>query len=317
MPAYINYSYNRPKIFLSCHLETIYPAFFRKIKNLPLVTRQRIETPDYDFLDLDWMKQGANKVVIIQHGLEGGSTRPYVQGMAKCFYDHGFDVLAWNFRGCSGEMNKTSRFYHSGATDDLDLVVNQALDYEEIYLVGFSLGGNLTLKYLGEAKRNNKIKKAVAISVPLDLDKGVNALHTSRGLIYEKRFIRNLKSKVRLKASLYPDTLSTKNLALVKTLWDFDEYFTAPLHGFDGAVDYYRKCSAKFFLKGISIPTLIINAQNDPILSPESLDMNLTKDLSNVSMELTKHGGHVGFISKHPKGYYWSEERAVKYCLEN
>jgi predicted alpha/beta-fold hydrolase len=317
MPASINYDYKRPKFFISSHWETIYPAFFRKIKNLPLVTRQRIETPDADFLDLDWMKQGANKVVIIQHGLEGSSTRPYVQGMAKCFYDNGFDVLAWNFRGCSGEINKTPRFYHSGATDDLDLVVNRALDYEEIYLVGFSLGGNLTLKYLGEAKRNEKIKKAVVISVPLDLDKGVHALHTARGLIYEKRFIRNLKAKVHQKASLYPDTLKTEDLALVKTLWDFDEYFTAPLHGFDGAVDYYRKCSAKFFLKGISIPTLIINAQNDPILSRESLDMNLTKDLSNVSMELTKHGGHVGFIANHPKGYYWSEERAVKYCLEN
>lgn len=318
MPAKNNFDYQRPGRFFSSHLETIYPALFRKVGNVSPATRERIDTPDGDFLDLEWRRQGQGKLVIIQHGLEGRADRPYMLGMAKCFFENGFDVLTWSFRGCSGEMNRTARFYHSGATDDLGLVVDAAIGaYDDLSLVGFSLGGNLTLKYLGEAPRDPRIKRGVAISAPLDLDKGVDKLHSAQGLIYEKRFLRHLKAKVAEKARNMPDKINLENLSKVKTLRDFDDYYTAPLHGFASATDYYRKCSSKFFLAGIQVPTLVLNAKNDPILSEESLDHSLTAHLPLVHLETTAHGGHVGFFEKATQTYYWSEKRALEFCLHH
>lgn len=317
MPAIQNSEYQRPKWCLNAHMETIYPALFRKVKNIPPFESQRITTPDQDFLDLFWSKQGSQKCVILQHGLEGSADRPYITGMAKCFFENGFDTLTWNYRGCGDEINRTELFYHSGATYDLDLVISHALPkYDEVYLVGFSLGGNLTLKYLGEAERNQKIKKAVAISAPLDLDAGVDHLHGKSGLIYEKRFLKNLRKKVISKHEVMPDKISIEHLKKVKTLRDFDDHYTAPIHGFDDAEHYYSECSSKFFLSGIQTKTLILNASNDPFLSQESLDANLTKDLPNVQLEITKHGGHVGFID-HQSKYYWSEQRALDFCMDS
>ena len=305
--------YTRPFPYFSSHMETIIPALFRKVKGLPNPERERIDTPDGDFLDLDWWKQGADKVVIIQHGLEGSSDRPYVLGKAKAFFQLSYDVLAWNFRGCSGEMNRTARFYHSGATDDLDLVVQHALkDYNHIDLVGFSLGGNLTLKYLGEAPRSGTIKHAVTISTPLDLDAGSDHLHTMRGRIYEKRFLRNLRKKVLKKAQVMPDVIDASKLEEVKTLRDFDDLYTAPLHGFKNAADYYRKCSSQFFLNGITVPTLIINAENDPFLTKQSLNQKQVENNPKVQLLTTTHGGHVGFTRA--RGLFWSEKMATDFC---
>ena len=151
-----------PKSLLPGHFETIIPALFRKVKNVHY-DRIRWNTPDDDFLDIDLIREDNAKVVVISHGLEGSSERPYIKGMAKHLSQNGFDVVAWNYRGCSEEMNKQKRFYHSGATDDLDFVVQKTIEYgyQEIHLVGFSLGGNMTLKYLGENKRSELIKKAV------------------------------------------------------------------------------------------------------------------------------------------------------------
>ena len=143
--------YTPPRFLFSPHLETIFPALVRRVTLKPY-TRERITTPDNDFLDLDWLQQGSDKLIIISHGLEGNTQRAYVKGMAKAFHNRGYDVLAWNFRGCSDEMNRQLRFYHSGATDDLNTVVNHVADkksYKNITLLGFSLGGNLTLKFLG------------------------------------------------------------------------------------------------------------------------------------------------------------------------
>lgn len=317
MPASDNYSYKRPKRFISGHLETIYPALFRKVKGLAPAERERLIVSDGDFLDLDWRKQRSKKLVIIQHGLEGASDRSYVLGMTKHFFNHGYDVLAWNFRGCSGEMNRAVRFYHSGATDDLAEVVDHALpNYENVYLVGFSLGGNMTLKYLGEANRSSKIKAAVAVSTPLDLSRGADNLGTTRGKIYERRFLGTLIKKVRDKAEAMPGKIDTKPLEKIKTIREFDDFFTSKLHGFKDASDYYEKCSSKYFLQDIQVPTLILNAKNDPFLTPESLDHNLTRDLPNVTLETTAHGGHVGFISINPEKVYWSERKALEFCQQ-
>jgi len=310
-------TYNRPKVLFNRHLETIYPALFRKVKLSITPIRERIQTPDNDFLDIDWYKNKNGKVVILQHGLEGSSNRPYILGMAKIFIENDFDVCAWNFRGCSGEMNKTKIFYHSGATYDLDTIVKRvSKEYDEIILIGFSLGGNLTLKYLGEETRSNKIKRAIAISVPLDLNSSSWQLTKPNCYIYEKRFLNNLKRKVLEKSNNSAHNMNISLINKVKTLRDFDEYFTSQIHGFDGAEDYYHKCSAKYFLSNIQVPTLIISAQNDPLLTKESLKIDTKMAHSFVDFELTEKGGHVGFTEFNSDGYFWSEKRALNFCLK-
>jgi predicted alpha/beta-fold hydrolase len=314
MPLTSDSLYQRPNWLFSGHLETIYPALFRKVE-IQKPKRERIETPDGDFLDLDWFNTGSTRLVIVSHGLEGNSTRPYMLGMAREFTQKGFDVLTWNFRGCSGEMNRKAIFYHSGATYDLDTVVRHAqADYQEIYLVGFSLGGNLTLKYLGEQKSSNpKIKKGIAISVPLDLAKSCEKISTGENIIYSRRFLVSLKEKVQNKSSLFPGEISPKALRKIKTLREFDDIYTGPLHGFSNATEYYRVNSSLQFLELIEVPTLVLNAQNDPFLSDTCFPTEMANRLEQVHFEFPKHGGHVGFTGPFPEKTYYSERRAVEF----
>ncbi len=318
MPLSNESFYQRPKWLFSGHLETIYPALFRQVE-LQKPERERIVTADGDFLDLDWFRNGNPRLVILSHGLEGNSTRPYMLGMAREFTLKGFDVLSWNFRGCSEEMNRKVIFYHSGATYDLDTVVSHAeKNYSEIYLVGFSLGGNLTLKYLGEKKFSNpKIKNAVAISVPLDLAGSCNKISSGENIIYSKRFLKSLKEKVVRKSLAFPGELPVGLLRKIKTLRDFDEYFTGPLHGFSDAAEYYRVNSSLQFLDQITVPTLILNAQNDPFLSETCFPVKLARSLDLIHFEFPKHGGHVGFSGEFGKKYYYSEARAVEFITRD
>lgn len=308
--------YQPPKAYINSHIETIIPALFRKVKFIPF-QRERITTPDDDFLDLDWAKQDSNSVVIISHGLEGNSHKPYVRGMSKAFYQQGFDVLAWNYRGCSGVMNKQLRFYHSGATDDLGTVVDHVINqgYERVILVGFSLGGNLTLKYLGEesSKISDKIEKAVAISVPLNLHSSCLKISEANNFVYSKRFLINLKKKVRAKSRLMPDKLDTSKLGTIKTLMAFDEIYTAPIHGFKDAVDYYTKCSSLYFLDNIKVPTLVINALNDPFLASDCYPKEQLESHKYVTLETPDNGGHVGFTLFNKEKLYWSEKRTIDF----
>ena len=305
-------NYSPPKLLFNRHLETIYPSLFRKVNSV-IYKRERIITQDDDFLDLDWLKQNSSKLVIISHGLEGNSTRAYIKGMAKAFYNQGYDTLAWNYRGCSEELNKQLRFYHSGATDDLDLVINHSSkNYDEVYLIGFSLGGNLTLKYLGEKSQltNTKIKRAVTFSVPMDLHTSCLQISKPYNWIYANRFLKSLKLKIRSKAAIMQG-ISLTGIDQIKTLLDFDEQYTAPIHGFDGALDYYHKSSSVHFLSRIKIPALIVSAQNDPFLSAECFP-----DLgghSHILFERPTHGGHVGFSRFDKSGLYWSELRALEF----
>jgi len=305
-------SYIPPFFLFNAHLETIFPSLLRRVTLVPY-QRERITTPDNDFLDLDWIMQGSKKLVIISHGLEGNSSRPYVKGMAKAFYSAGLDVLAWNYRGCSEEMNKQLRFYHSGATDDLDFVIQHAMKqkrYEEINLVGFSLGGNLSLKYLGEKEPYDIIHRAVAFSAPVHLSSSCDKISMPSNRIYSQRFLRSLKSKILMKSKLMSG-LDTGPLYSIKTLRAFDDAYTAPLHGFRDAEDYYRKNSAIYFLENITVPTLLVNTQNDPFLSPACFPINELKNHSFMRLEIPLRGGHVGFTSINRKGLYWSEQRAL------
>lgn len=305
--------YSPPWFLFNNHLETIYPALFRKVRLD--YQRQRINTPDGDFLDLDWAKQNSSKLVIISHGLEGNSHRAYMKGMAKAFCDRGYDALAWNYRGCSEEMNKKLRFYHSGATDDLAVVVSRAISegYKNILLIGFSLGGNLTLKYAGEQTLDERVKGVVTFSVPLNLDTSCTQISKPSNWIYSRRFLRNLKRKVRAKSKVM-EGLNIDGIAAINNIKDFDDRFTAPLHGFKDATEYYSKCSAIRFLEGIRVPTLIVSAKNDPFLSPECFPENLNNKF--ITLEYPERGGHVGFASFNGNGLYWSEQRALSFASQ-
>lgn len=306
-------SYRPPFFLFNAHLETIFPSQFRNVK-LPPYQRERITTPDNDFLDLDWLKQDSQKLAIISHGLEGDTSRPYIKGMAKALYDNGYDTLTWNYRGCSGEMNQALRFYHSGATDDLATVVDHASDkgYREINLIGFSLGGNLTLKYLGEERNRPALHKAVTYSVPLDLHTSCMKISEPSNWIYSQRFLRSLRKKVIGKSKIMQG-IDITLLKKVKTLQQFDDVFTGPIHGFKDAIDYYTQCSSLRVVSNITLPTLIVNAKNDPFLSPKCFPNDMLKNHPFVSFETPDHGGHVGFTQFNKNGLYWSEERTLEF----
>jgi len=319
MPLVRYSDYQPPSYLFNGHLQTIIPSLFRRVSGVDY-QRQRLPTEDGDFLLLDWSKVGSDTLVIVSHGLEGDSFRPYIQGMVRAFNREGLDALAWNFRGCGGMMNQTYRFYHSGATPDLHFLVNHITnhqDYQTIILVGFSLGGNLTLKYLGEQgdQAQYAITAAVVFSVPLDLQACSRKIAQPENFIYSKRFLRNLKKKIKAKEAVMPNKISSEFFPNIKTLEDFDDYYTAPLHGFRDAADYYHQCSSIHFLQSIQIPTLIVNAQNDPFLAKECYLTQETDTSSNLFFEASVAGGHCGFM---PKGYswgnnFWSENRAIDF----
>jgi hypothetical protein len=307
-------TYTPPLLLFNGHLETLYPALFRRV-GFPLYERERLITDDDDFLDLDWVRRGHEELVIISHGLEGNTDRAYVKGMARALHEAGFDVLAWNYRGCSQEMNRRLRFYHSGATDDLDRVVRHTLrgPWRSIHLIGFSLGGNITLKFLGEhgTRLDARIGKALAFSTPVDLHSSCLQISRPQNRLYALRFLISLKEKIRRKAALRPD-LDISNLAKIKTLIEFDDRYTGPLHGFGDAVDYYTKCSSLPLLGSIAKPTLLVNSRNDPFLSSECFPDTVPL-AAPVQLIYPERGGHVGYTSFNGNGVFWSEQVAIDF----
>jgi len=295
---------------------------FRKIEGVNY-KRKRISTPDGDFLDLDFSIVDSNTIVIIIHGLEGNSERTYMRGMVKSVNKAGWDGVVLNLRGCSGEPNNLYLSYHSGKTDDLDLVVKHLLEnykYKKIMLIGFSLGGNLTLKYIGE-KGNvipSEISAAVAISVPVDLKDSAVQLARFSNTIYMKRFLRMLKPKMIKKVLRFPNNGIRKNdIAKMKDFYDFDSLYTAPAHGFSSAEDYWEKCSAIAFLSEIKTPTLLINALNDPFLGKRSYPANDANSNPYFYLETPVYGGHVGFPkSIKMNGELWNEKRAIEFLKD-
>lgn len=294
------------------HLETIYPALTRKVEPLPF-EKIDIDTPDNDFLELDIYKNNSNKWAIISHGLEGNSRRAYMLGATRALHESGFNVICWNFRGCGDKINRQARYYHSGATEDLLSVVEYTRSnyrIDSLVLVGFSLGGNLTLKFLGEQGSSiPEVKAAAVVSTPLDLDAGSDQLMRTENILYTYRFLRTLKKKAIIKHEQHPGCVDLNGLSKVKNLRDFDDQFTAPLHGFVDAKDYYTSCSSKHFVGDIQVPTLILNALNDPFLPEESYPFDLLKPLQNIFFETPERGGHVGFYGPDKEGIHWSDRR--------
>lgn len=315
----IQSTYNPPFLFKNGHFSTIYAGIWRKIDDFEQ-KRERIELSDGDFLDLDWSfaDTTTTKVCILIHGLEGNAQRAYISGSAKQLNLNGYDACAINLRGCSGENNRLYRSYHGGATEDIEAVVHHILarkKYSTINIKGFSLGGNLALKYIGE-KRGipQEIKAVIAVSVPCNLyDSQLKFLKTEN-TVYGKRFKKQMVRKLRIKQKLFSNSISESAIENIMTLKDFDDAYTSIAHGFKDGIDYYTKCSSRQFLPAIKIPTLIINAQNDSFLGPECYPYKEAKDNSNLYLEVPKYGGHVGFYGS--KNITYTEKRMIKFMNE-
>ena len=317
MPLIHSTSYRAPFWLPGGHLQTIYPALFRRVAH-GTTRAERLELADGDFLDLEWAADGRRRLAILSHGLEADLKTGYIQGMAAALIRRGWDVLVWNFRGCGTEPNRLLRMYHSGATEDLHAVVCHALENhpaESIDLIGFSLGGNLTLKYLGElpALRSARLRGAVAFSAPCDLACSSRQLASPANWIYMERFLRAMRAKVRMKNRMFPGQLDLTGLDRIRGFHEFDDRFTAPLHGFRDAEDYWARNSCRPFLPAIRIPTLLVNALNDPFLGPACYPREEAAASAVFHFETPETGGHVGFPTFGLAVEYASEIRAAEF----
>lgn len=312
-------SYNPPFLFKNGYFSTIYAGIFRKIDSFKQ-KRERIELLDSDFIDVDWSfsPSKTNKVAIVIHGLEGNAQRAYILGSAKQLNENQYDVCAFNLRNCSGEQNRLFRAYHSGVTEDLDALIQHIIthkNYNEIYIKGFSLGGNIALKYLGENRSIPiEVKAAMAISVPCDLHSSCKELLKSKNALYAARFKKNLVHKLKDKQKRFPEKISNDAIKSIVTIKDFDDVYTSRAHGFKNALEYYEKCSSLPFLKNINIPTLLLNAENDSFLGSECYPYKIAENNPNLYLEVPKYGGHVGFYG--PRNVTYTEKRVIKFFNE-
>ena len=310
----------RPPLLLrNGHLQTIFPVLFPRCLDLAYVP-ERLELADGDFLDLAWLRRGSNRLAILCHGLEGDSEAGYIRGMSAALAEGGWDVLAWSFRGCSpGAPNRLLRFYHSGETDDLREVIRHAgKSYDNVALGGFSLGANIVLKYLGERATAAKVAGAVAISAPVDLAASTRVLDGNwSNRIYLRRFLKSLIAKVEAKAVDFPGKLDLQDIRKTRSFLEFDDRYTARIHGFRNAADYWRQSSSRQFLRGIRVPTLLLNARDDPFLPPACFPVPEAESNPCLFLETPARGGHVGFVDWETwHGRTWAERRAVEFLAE-
>lgn len=299
------------------HVQSILPTVFRQV-DVPF-HRAQVELDDGDFLLFDFLRQTDTSApwVILTHGLEGSSHSQYIQGMAKAFYGQGWNVLAWNFRSCGGKMNRLPRFYHSGAIDDVNRVIGHLINNEnanQIFLIGFSMGGNQTVLTLGQADLPEQVIGGAAFSVPLDLQSCAEELGKPAQTIYMRRFLRDLKPKVFHKAEQFPDLISTEGYDDIRNFRQFDDRYTGPIHGFKDAVDYWTQCSSSKALPHLQRPTLIVNAIDDPFLSDACYNACMNKRSTHLFLETPSAGGHVGFIRWKINQELWSEKRAMAFA---
>ena len=305
-------NYRAPWWLRSAHLQTMFATLFRRRPSLAL-RRERIELDDGDFLDLDWGPRTHGPVVLVLHGLEGSSDSPYASGMLEIAHARGWSGVVMHFRGCSGEPNRLPRSYHSGDTRDLADVVSHLRasgDVPALAAVGYSMGGNVLLKWLGERGANAPLAAAVAVSVPYTLSLTADRLTRGLSRIYQRRLIGDLRAKLRRKFSHRASPIDLERAHGSRNFWEFDDRVTAPLHGFTDVHDYYTRSSSRQYLRDIRVPTLMLHAEDDPFMTPEGLPSH--DELSpSIALEVSARGGHVGFVHGNLpwRPRYWLEER--------
>ena len=305
-----------PRYLFNGHLETIIPDVFRR-KMKVSYQRSRLTLKDHDFVDLDWIKQGAKRLVILTHGLVGDSNRPYIQRAAAYFSQRQWDILAWNCRSCGGEVNNAFRLYHHGEIEDFSEVIDHAIHthhYESIALIGYSMGGSITLKYAGV--KGNTIPKqviaAISFCAPFDIDICSRNMDSRSNAIYTYFFRKDIEVKLMEKDAQYPGRLDLSKLKTVRTWKEFDEHFSAPINGFSSAQDFYDNASVRHFIEGIQIPALAVNPINDPIIPIECVPIEACAAHPYLHLETPARGGHVGFSQKNDH-FSWMEPRSYQF----
>ena len=308
-------------------------TLWRKFAGSPAVNhaRERVELSDGDFIDIDWLtaeeraKNSAQPLVFILHGLCGSSSSSYVLSLQTLLIENGFNSVVMNFRGCSGELNRKAQAYHSGVSHDLEEVLRNVISQhkpEAVSLVGYSLGANVLLKWLGEHHDYSKVDKAVAVSTPFTLGLCSREMLSGLSRIYDRYFTRRLLSdylhkrkefELQDKGPELEELLGLGDVSRVSNIWEFDDQITAPLHGFESANDYYKRCSSIKFLPEISASTLLIQSYDDPLVPPVALPEAGMVSESTV-MELSPKGGHVGFVSAQNSN--WLEHRILKFLRD-
>jgi predicted alpha/beta-fold hydrolase len=288
------------------HAQTIIPA---RLIPLPHVNyqRERWNTPDGDFIDLDWTThqvRPGTPLTVLFHGLEGNSKSHYARGVASALATRGEQGVVVHFRGCSGTLNDAPRFYHSGDSNEIDWVLRRlyqthcATTARSLQVIGISLGGNALLRFLGERQADaNFVTAAAAISAPLDLTAGGMALSRGFNMVYTRMFLQTLKTKSLAKLAQHPGLFDADTMMRSRTLYEFDNVVTAPLHGYRDTDDYWLRASGKHVLGDITVPTLVLNARNDPFLPAAALP-KATEVAPSVTLLQPPHGGHVGFFAR-------------------
>ncbi len=312
--------YSAPRWLPGGHLQTIYPA---KLIPAPTVdlARERWDAPDGDFVDVDLLAgQPGRPLLLMFHGLEGSSSSHYARAMLAHLASLGWSGVVPHFRGCSGELNRAPRFYHSGDADEIDWILRRMARHPlaqqacAFYAAGVSLGGNALLRWLGTRGEDTQfIDAAAAISAPLDLAAGGATLSRGFNLIYTHSFLRTLKPKCLAKLAQFPGLFDRERMLAARDLYEFDNVVTAPLHGFRDTNDYWHRASAKHVLGGIRVPTLVLNARNDPFLPPQYLPASAS---DAVILEYPAEGGHVGFATGWlPGALDWLPRRIVRFLI--
>ncbi len=302
------------------HLQTLWGALCRRPAKVA-TRRERLELPDGDFLDLAWAGTASGPLVAILHGLEGDQASPYVQALLGALVDRGWGAVVMHFRGCGGEPNRLARSYHSGDTQDFARIVEllrERAPARTLAAVGYSLGGNVLLKYLGELGAASPLAAACAVSVPFDLAAGATRLRRGFSRCYQWRLLRSLRAKTCAKFARIRCPIPLGDLATYTDFWSFDDRVTAPLHGFRDAVEYYARSSSRQYLNRVATPTLIVHAEDDPFLTPEAVP-GATELAPAIEMDLVERGGHVGFVAGRWPGCArpWLEARLLRFLAAN
>jgi predicted alpha/beta-fold hydrolase len=302
------------------HLQTIYPSLLRRRRH-PELKRERFELPDGDFVDLDWTRNDGRALVLVLHGLEGSLESHYTGGILEALVEAGFRAVLMYFRGCSGEPNRLARSYHSGDTADLQTVLAHLAGHpaaKPLAVIGYSLGGNVLLKALGEGAGMEPVRSAVAVSVPFDLDRAAWRLQQGVSRIYQRYLLNKLRRSYRAKLPMHAMPVSPERLEALDTFRKFDDEVTAPLHGFRDVDDYYGRSSSRQYLRTITTPTLVLHAEDDPFVPRDAIPTD--GELGpGVTLELSRRGGHVGFVAGALpfRAEYWLEGRICAHLREH
>ena len=306
------------------HLQTLGARFLRSPRGVPF-RRERLTMSDGDFVDVDFAfpdsdHANARPLVLVLHGLEGSARSKYALEVYRRLHARGVSAVGLNFRSCSGELNTAARLYHSGDTGDLHAVVEilrERFPQRRFALAGFSLGGNVVLKYLGEqgAQAADGIVAAAAVSVPYDLSLGASYLERFGGRLYAGYLLRKLQRKIAAKAQLMPPRVDVQRAAAARTLRVFDDAATAPLHGFRDAEDYYARSSSAAFVPSIRVPTLLIHAEDDPFLPAGAIPREGISNNAHLVRAIVPDGGHVGFVGRSLpwRPFFWAEAEVARF----